>query len=97
MRADISGIIARFPALQIAFVVASDIVWTGEPSAALRQRAAETEVRRVCARREEQAEEVHNAVGGGRVLAATRGQRPGDHRVERAVDQRVAVDEKERG
>jgi len=43
MRADISGIIARFPALQIAFVVASDIVWTGEPSAALRQRAAETE------------------------------------------------------
>lgn len=43
MNADISDIIARFPTLRIAFVIASDIAPRQETSPGLRHRIAETE------------------------------------------------------
>ena len=46
---------------------------------------------------EEPLQEVDDAPRGRRVLAAARGERARDQREERAIDQRVAVDEKESG
>ena len=48
-------------------------------------------------RREQSLQEVDDAPGSRGVLAARRGQRARDQREERAVDQRVPVDEKQRG
>src|SRR5207244_7035841 len=46
---------------------------------------------------EQAQEEVGDPPGRRRVLAAPRGERAGDHREEGAVDQRIAIDEIERG
>ena len=42
-------------------------------------------------------EEIHHSPGGGGVLSLGGPERPGDHREEGAIDQRVAVDEEELG
>ena len=46
-------------------------------------------------RLEEPLQEIDDAPRGGRVLAAAGGERTRDEREERAVDERVAVDEKQ--
>ena len=45
--------------------------------------------------REQPLQKIDDALGRGRILTTTRGERPGDRAVERAINQRVAVDEKQ--